>query len=237
MNRPAVLLDAVELGSDEAALPTANYRWPILADTIRSIPLFSGLSREDVAKIMGHLVEVDFASGDKIFSQGDSGDALYLIQSGAAHVQLDSGGGRSETIAVLGPREYFGEMALLSSAPRSATVIAVKDCLLWKLSRESWDDLIAKHATWLLHFCAVLSQRLSEKDRQYSLGRQAFDSLASEFYSKQPPEAQQFYRHAALLTSLDPRAVGALFQTDAARRLSRGAGSEPVAADSSIDNR
>ena len=187
-----------------------------LADTIRSIPLFSGLSREDVAKIMGHLVEVEFARGDKIFSQGDSGDALYLIQSGAAHVQLDSGGGHSETIAVLGPREYFGEMALLSSAPRSATVIAVKDCLLWKLSRESWDDLIAKHATWLLHFCAVLSQRLSEKDRQYSQGRQAFDSLADEFYSKQPPEAQQFYRHTALLSSLDSRPVGALFQTDAA---------------------
>ena len=187
-----------------------------LADTIRSIPLFAGLSREDVAKIMGHLVEVEFSGGEKIFAQGDKGDALYLIQSGAVHVQVDSGGGRSETIAVLGPQEYFGEMALLSSAPRSATVITVKDCLLWKLSRESWDDLIAKHATWLLHFCAVLSQRLSEKDRQYSQGRQAFDSLADEFYRKQPPEAQQFYRRAALLTSLDPAAVGALFQTDAA---------------------
>ena len=76
--------------------------------------------------------------------------------------------------------------------------------------------LIAKHATWLLHFCAVLSQRLSEMDRQYSQGRQAFDTLADEFYSKQPPEVQQFYRHAALLTKLDPRTVGALFQTDAA---------------------
>ncbi len=187
-----------------------------LADTIRSIPLFSGLSREDVAKIMGCLVEETCAASHKIFSQGDQGDALYLIQSGAVHVQVDSGGGQAETIAVLGPQEYFGEMALLSSAPRSATVIAVKDCLLWKLSRESWDDLIAKHATWLLHFCAVLSQRLSEMDRQYSLGRHTFDSLASEFYSKQLPEVQQFYRHAALLTTLNPRAVGALFQTDAA---------------------
>ena len=89
---------------------------------------------------MGHLVEVEFAAGQKIFVQGDKGDALYLIQSGALHVQVDSGGGRSETIAVLGPQEYFGEMALLSSAARSATVIAVKNCLLWKLSRESWDD-------------------------------------------------------------------------------------------------
>ncbi len=100
-----------------------------LADTIRNIPLFSGLSREDVAKIMGHLVEVSFAAVERIFSQGDQGDALYLIQSGALHVQVDSGGGRADTIAVLGVQEYFGEMALLSSAPRSATVIAVKDSI------------------------------------------------------------------------------------------------------------
>ena len=187
-----------------------------LADTIRSIPLFSGLSREDVAKIMGHLVEVAYSAGQRIFSQGERGDALYLIQSGAVQVQLDTGAGRSETIAFLGPQEYFGEMALLSAAPRSATVIAVRDCILWKLSRESWDDLIAKHATWLLHFCAVLSQRLSEMDRQYSQGRQAFDSLADEFYSKRPPEEQQFYRHAALLTTLDSGSAGELLQTDEA---------------------
>jgi anion transporter len=187
-----------------------------LADTIRSIPLFSGLSREDVAKIMGHLVEVAYSAGQRIFFQGERGDALFLIQSGAVQVQVDTGAGRSETIAFLGPQEYFGEMALLSSAPRSATVIAVRDCILWKLSRESWDDLIAKHATWLLHFCAVLSQRLSEMDRQYSQGRQAFDSLADEFYSKRPPDEQRFYRHAALLNTLDPRTAGGLLHTNAA---------------------
>ncbi len=189
-----------------------------LADTIRNIPLFSGLSREDVAKIMGHLVEVSFGAGEKIFSQGDQGDALYLIQSGALHVQVDSGGGHAETIAVLGAQEYFGEMALLSSAVRSATVIAVKDAILWKLSRESWDDLIAKHSTWLKHFCAVLSQRLSEMDRQYSQGRQAFDSLAEEFYGKRPAEEQQFYRHAALLATIDPASADRLLQCDGAGR-------------------
>jgi NTE family protein len=118
-----------------------------LAHSIRNIPLFSGLSREDVAKIMGYLAEVEFPAGTTIFSQGDKGDALYLIQSGAVRIQLEVGGSRAETIAVLGPQEYFGEMALLSSAPRSAAVVAVKDSALWKLSRESWDDLIAKHST------------------------------------------------------------------------------------------
>jgi CRP-like cAMP-binding protein len=71
-----------------------------LADTIRNIPLFCGLSREDVAKIMGCLVEEACAASHKIFSQGDQGDALYLIQSGAVQVQVDSGGGRSETRSI-----------------------------------------------------------------------------------------------------------------------------------------
>ena len=89
-----------------------------LADTIRIIPLFSGLSREDIAKIVGYLAEVGFPAGTTILSQGDTGDALYLIQSGAVHIKLEVGGGRAETIALLGPQEYFGEMALLSLAPR-----------------------------------------------------------------------------------------------------------------------
>ena len=184
-----------------------------LAETIRNIPLFSGLSREDVAKIVGNLVEVEFDAGRTIFSQGDWGDALYLIQSGSVQVNLEVGGGKSETLAELGPQEYFGEMALLSSTPRSASVVAIKDTTLWKLSREAWDDLIAKHSTWLLHFCAVLSQRLSRMEQQYSKGREAFNSLAEEFYSKRPADEQQFYRHAALLNTLDRKILGSMQQT------------------------
>jgi CRP-like cAMP-binding protein len=118
-----------------------------LADTIRSIPLFSGLSREDIAKILGRLEEKSFNAGVSIFSQGDKGDSFYLIQSGAAQVVLESGGGRKESIAVLGPQDWFGEMALLSGEPRSATIIAVKDLTVWRLSRDAWDELIEKHPT------------------------------------------------------------------------------------------
>ena len=49
-----------------------------LADTIRGIPIFSSLSREDVAKIMGKMEECNLAAGETIFRQGDQGDAFYL---------------------------------------------------------------------------------------------------------------------------------------------------------------
>lgn len=115
-----------------------------LSDIIRNIPLFSGLSREDIAKILGKLEERSFSSGATIFSQGDQGDAFYLIQSGAVQVVLESKGVRSEGIVVLGPQDWFGEMAMLSEEPRSASIVTVKDTTVWRLSREDWDELIEK---------------------------------------------------------------------------------------------
>ena len=109
-----------------------------LADTIRSVLIFSGLSREDVAKVLGEMEEISFETGATIFSQGEQGDAFYLIQSGAVQVLLESGGDKSEVVAILGPRDWFGEMALLTGEPRSATIRAVKSTSLWRLRREDW---------------------------------------------------------------------------------------------------
>ncbi len=188
----------------------------VLADMIRNIPVFSGLSREDIAKILGKMEECSAAAGSMIFRQGDKGDAFYLIQSGAVQVVLESGTGRSEAIAVLGPQDWFGEMALLSGEPRSATIIAVKETNLWRLSREAWDELVDRHPTWLLQFCATLSRRLARADQQYSIGRDAFNSLAEEFYNSRSLEQQKFFRRVALLNRIDTQAVATLLQTEGA---------------------
>lgn len=181
-----------------------------LAETIRNVPLFSGLPREDIAKILGKLEEKSFSPGTAIFSQGEKGDSFYIVQSGAVQVVLESAGGRSEVISVLGPQDCFGEMALLSGEPRSATIIAVKDTTVWRLSREDWDELIEKHPTWLLHFCATLSKRLTRAEQQYSKGRDAFTTLAEEFYGSRPPEEQKFLRRACLLTAVDSKTADQL---------------------------
>jgi anion transporter len=107
-------------------------------------------------------------------------------------------------------------MALLSGEPRSATIIAIKETTVWRLSREAWGELIEKHPTWLLHFCATLSKRLARLDHQYSQGREAFNKLAQEFYSSISPDAQRFFRAASLLNILDPQTADGLLQTSGA---------------------
>ena len=173
-----------------------------LAEVIRRHPLFSALSREDIAKVLGKMEERHYLSGTTILSQGDEGDAFYIIQTGTVQVVLENRG-RTEVIRVLGPQDWFGEMALLSGEPRSATIAAVKDSLIWRLSRHAWDELIDKHPTWLLHFCAALSKKLSHVEQQYAQGREAFYSLAEEFYSSRPVPEQAFLRRLSLLSSSD----------------------------------
>ena len=190
-----------------------------LADTIRGISIFSGLSREDVAKVLGKMEELNLAAGETIVRQGDQGDAFYLIQSGAVQVVVDSGAGNSEIVAILGPQDCFGEMALFSGEPRSATIVTVKDSILWRLSRQDWDELIDKYPSWLLQLCATLSKRLAYVDRQYSTGREAFNSLAEEFYAGSSPRQQEFFRHASLLHAMDGATVEQLFQSKSVARV------------------
>lgn len=187
-----------------------------LAATIRNIPLFSALSREDIAKVLGKLEEQNVSAGITIFSQGDKGDAFYVIQSGTVQVVVEPVPGRQEVVAVLGAQDGFGEMALLSGEPRSASVVAIADTSLWRLSRDAWNDLIEKHPSWLLHFCATISKRLARLDAQYSYGRDAYRSLAENYYESRSVEQRSFLRRAALLDRLDAGSAGQLLHASVA---------------------
>jgi CRP/FNR family transcriptional regulator/CRP/FNR family cyclic AMP-dependent transcriptional regulator len=114
----------------------------LFADAIIEIPIFSSLSREDLDKVLGKMEECSFNAGSIIFSQGERADSFYLIESGSVEVVVKGVTGKPETVAVLGPQYWFGEMGLLSGEPRSASVITVKETVLWKLSRDAWDEII-----------------------------------------------------------------------------------------------
>ena len=114
----------------------------LLAAAIREIPIFSGLTRENLEKVLGKMEECSFKAGSIIFSQGDRADSFYFIESGSVEVVVKGATGKPESVALLGPQYWFGEMDLLSGEPRSASIITVNDTVLWKLSRDAWDDII-----------------------------------------------------------------------------------------------
>jgi CRP/FNR family transcriptional regulator, cyclic AMP receptor protein len=108
-------------------------------DTLASASLFSELSRKDLKRLAAATITRAYKKGDVIVKEGEMAVAFYLITKG--HVNVTHGGkGESQTaMAALGPGEFFGEMALLDSYPRSASVTAVEDTECLVLSR--WDFL------------------------------------------------------------------------------------------------
>src|SRR4051812_39715822 len=96
-------------------------------EALRSVPLFASL--DDTATIdLRNLLSVrDVAGGTPLFRSGDSGDAMFLIESGRVRISIRDADGSDVTLAELAGGDFFGEMALLDGKPRSADATVVED--------------------------------------------------------------------------------------------------------------
>jgi branched-chain amino acid transport system substrate-binding protein len=133
------------------------------------IPLFSGLDRINLAKLIPELERVSYQTGEILFNQGDPGDSLFIIIDGIARVFIDDPEKGEREINTLGRKECFGEMALLTGEPRSASIQAVTELSVLKLSKGRFDTLLKKHHSLVIYFAGVLARRLAtaQRDLQY----------------------------------------------------------------------
>jgi len=126
---------------------------------LRRMSLLVGLSSKQLEDVSARLRPVKYRSGEVILTEGTPGDVMYLIEWGRVEV-LSRTDGRSRILAVLGEGDFFGEMALLTGNPRSATVRAVTDVDLLALYQPDFDELVLKYPTLAVTLGRVLSQRL-----------------------------------------------------------------------------
>jgi len=128
---------------------------------LRRIPFFGELPDTELQAISEQLHRERYLKGQVIFSEGEEGDALYLIESG--QVQVVTGPSSDEKIlAYLGPGNFFGELALLLDEPRSATVRVVIDVEVWVLRKHDLEAMLEDHAIIALQMSRELSRRLVE---------------------------------------------------------------------------
>jgi CRP-like cAMP-binding protein len=112
---------------------------------LANIELFSGLKPQAIELLAKVATEESHAVGTKIFQHGDAGDKLYLILEGKVRISRDMAGMGEEALAILGPGQVFGEMALLDESPRSADARVHEACRLLAISKDGFDDLLFLH--------------------------------------------------------------------------------------------
>lgn len=140
------------------------------AEVLRRSPLFEMLSEAEIDVLAQLSRPRRFASGEVVFSEGDAGDALFVLESGEVEVVAAAPGGVARPLAVLGPPEGFGEMSLVDREVRSATVRARTDCTALQLTAENFTAFRKRSrdgfTLFLVNVARVLSGRLREADRK-----------------------------------------------------------------------
>jgi CRP-like cAMP-binding protein len=142
------------------------------AAALARTPLFSHLGRLERARLAGELEEKRFPAGQVIVREGDRPDGFYVIKEGQAAVvtgavqAATADGAGATALTTLGPGEVFGEMALLTDSPRTATVVAQTDVIAWRLSRARFDALLDHERDIARSIERSLSHRLAAMNQE-----------------------------------------------------------------------
>jgi len=129
-------------------------------DRLAQVQLFSACSKRDLSRIASITEEIEVPAGRVLIRQGSLGQQAFVIYEGRAKATI-----RGKGSAKLGPGECFGEMALLHSAPRSATVTAETEMRLLVLGSREFSALIEEVPTVARQVLAALAERLRGVER------------------------------------------------------------------------
>ena len=133
---------------------------------LRNVPLLSGLDELELDKLSKVAGRRRVQRGGMIVRAGDMTDSLYILLSGRAKVTNSDQEGREIILAWLGSGEFFGEMGLIDSSPRSASVVAVEPCELLNIGRDVFHRCMQDNFQVALKLMQILVLRLRNADRK-----------------------------------------------------------------------
>jgi len=137
-------------------------------EVLRTVPIFSELSDEDITSLAKLASRKRYPKDTVVFFENEEGDFFFTITEGRIKVTILGDDGREVILSVLGPGDFFGEMALLDNEPRSATAIAVEESELLSLHRSDFQSVLNDNKSITSALIRVLSARLRRANHQIS---------------------------------------------------------------------
>jgi CRP/FNR family transcriptional regulator, cyclic AMP receptor protein len=129
-------------------------------DALSEAPLFETLSEEDAQALRSKVLVVKLDRGERLFSEGDKGDRLYIILTGKIKLTKAAPDGRENLLSVHGPGEMFGELSLFDPIPRTSSATAITQAELAGLAHDAMRAFLATRPEVSMHLLQALAQRL-----------------------------------------------------------------------------
>lgn len=133
-------------------------------EELRSVPLFAGLDDEATRELRALLQIREVPGETPLFQFGDSGDAMYLIDSGRVRISVHDSFGHAVTLAELGGGDFFGEMAVLDGKSRAADATVIEDARLAILRRADFIAFVRRNPDVALKMLSAITTRLRDTD-------------------------------------------------------------------------
>ena len=142
------------------------------AELLSKVPAFSGLLPRELKEVAAIVHKREYRAGEPVFTQGDPGLGMYIVQDGEVSITLSGKEGEQRELAVLGDGDFFGELALLDESPRSANAICKTECNLIGFFRPDLFEVIEKNSALgvkiVLKLAEIVAARLRNTDKELS---------------------------------------------------------------------
>lgn len=146
--------------------PTTPINLESVVQFLLETDIFSLLTPTEMSEVTTILEFQRFAKGELIFSEGDIGDAWYVLYEGSLAISKHVPFQKDSNVAVLKAPSVFGEMAILSSVPRSATVTAREDVVLMRFARRKFERLLEEGKLGAYKLALGMGMVLSDRHRR-----------------------------------------------------------------------
>lgn len=134
-----------------------RHKW--VDEQLAKVPLFGGLDKKHLAEISGLVTQIEVKEGKELTREGEHGNEFIIILEGEAEVRV---GG--SVVATRGPGDYFGEIALISNRPRTATVTALTPMKIEVIGRREFQTMLHDNPTIATELLGIAADRLAEND-------------------------------------------------------------------------
>jgi serine/threonine protein phosphatase PrpC len=179
----------VKVGVEGAVDEARAKRLALKRDVLAKMPLFARLTERELLRVMQAVEAREYNDGEIVIREGDKGDELFIVLEGKVRVFRGE-----ETLTHLGPGEHLGEMALIRSVPRSASVSAVGHAELIAIRRQDFFEILRKEhevaVKMLWQFLGVLADRLDRTSSELHNAKRelAAEDMTAEIFPEVDPD-------------------------------------------------
>jgi CRP/FNR family cyclic AMP-dependent transcriptional regulator len=139
---------------------------PTDAALLKEVPFFQLMDEQERTALAGILDVVQVPATRLVFSYGDPGDSLYIIRAGAVEIFITDDTGTRIVLETATAGDYFGEISLLDSGPRTASVVATEDLEALRLDRPDLEQFLERYPSAALDMLTVMGRRLRSSAEQ-----------------------------------------------------------------------